>query len=849
MRKQRSLLFVHFCYAAATALASAFAPPALAAGPAAQLGYSANGPGAQGGSALVWPMPSATVGLLEVEFPQAESFVLRGTLPVPPKTFPGSSPLKHLGVVDRDGTVVPAQIEVVSRYAKAADGPDVIEVIARVRRPVNAFPGESRRYPVVWMPSAPNPMNPPSNTLHALADSPLDIPVAIKNLIKNPEGLRIEAWDAFGHQYRLDLFGTATTRTLMKHGPYRVETRVSGTMVPVAPVSGGSGTLPHFFGVHAYLGTYAGESAITLDLRLHNGHDGRDAGDPTDDALAKLYFSRIELNLPEGMHVLEAFDAPLTGATKFTAGRLAWSLVEPLPANKLHVIGQQGQFHRRLAIAPYGALSPAVEILERKGIGFARRGKSPMGNRLWSWWNPLTARWFPQNFVLPHLEHVGMEALRDKLRSDLAWTQGHYEAGTGLGNYPIQENRMGWAHPWGIAYGGMTGGTEINLFDGIREMESASRHGLRHTELIHMMQTDRQSTALYSLSGRPTRLEDWLVPGSTPYLPFSFYMKLHGTQDPFGSKSAPLFQVQAVAAANRQPDYEDTLLAYQPHDLQHLIRYTRSAKVLSWALNDSLAKDDLLMQAELVRLSYHRYPNNPNGYTDPTGLLFDLNHVNSWPGRGSDFGRGEAWGTDTVTAAFALAAPSWRETSYAWFKDLAYVVAGSVVPCNGHILARQSNKMLEGKYRGAQSFEDSIVHNALEGVVETVFRGHDAAFSSLLDDTLLLTYWAFVGPLQWNHTLKGPKDIYAIGPPDVAQGIWCSVALQPADGFVPTINTFQTYSSLGYAFALTGHNLFVQRATEMLGPEPLAKLYGIGASNIENRAALLAAAQSLLGEL
>jgi len=66
---------------------------------------------------------------------------------------------------------------------------------------------------------------------------------------------------------------------------------------------------------------------------------------------------------------------------------------------------------------------------------------------------------------------------------------------------------------------------------------------------------------------------------------------------------------------------------------------------------------------------------------------------------------------------------------------------------------------------------------------------------------------------------------------------------------VPTINTFQTYSSLGYAFALTGHNLFVQRATEMLGPEPLAKLYGIGASNIENRAALLAAAQSLLGEL
>ena len=36
------------------------------------------------------------------------------------------------------------------------------------------------------------------------------------------------------------------------------------------------------------------------------------------------------------------------------------------------------------------------------------------------------------------------------------------------GNYPLKSAALGWAQPWGVAYGGMSGGDEINIFDGLR---------------------------------------------------------------------------------------------------------------------------------------------------------------------------------------------------------------------------------------------------------------------------------------------------------------------------------------------------------------------------------------------
>ncbi|MBI1381403.1 MAG: hypothetical protein GC161_09985 [Planctomycetaceae bacterium] len=814
----------------------------------AQMGQNVSGYAAQGGAPIVSGMPLGTVGLMEVEVPAEERFVLRGTLPLLPGVEPTLGSTAGLWVVEAGGALVPAQVEVVSRYANPEHGADVVEVLAYVRRPMQFAPGSRLRYPVVLGAVAPKPTA-PANALAALHQGIEQLPPEVTALITSKEGLQLEARDVFGHLYRLDILGSGVQREVQKYGRYHAQVKFSGVMTPVAPVSGPNGTLAHFPGVNVYLSTWSGEPVLGLDVRVHNAFDGRNPSDPRDDAVGAIYFDKLRLSLKEGHGVLEAFDAPGTGATQVAGGRLHWMLVEPFADNRLHVLPVQFQFHRRLAIAPTGSMERALSMLEGRGLAFARRGLDAVGKPLWSWWNPDTARWFPQRFPLPHLEHVGMVALRDKLHDDFVWVERRYELGTSYGNFPINTPRLGWAHPWGISYGGMTGGTEIHMVDGVREMESASVSGYLRAQLVHLMNSDRQCNALYSVTGRPTRLEDWLQPGSPPFLPFGFYMKPQGPADPFGFKSAPTFQSDAVAQAGRNPDYEAELLVHQPYDLQHLIRYTRLPKLLLWMANDTLAKDDLLMQAELVRMSYHRFPNGNNGYKDSTGMLTDIQHVLDWPGRGMEFGRGESWGVDAVVSAYASGTPAWRADTYGWFFDLAAMLATGVAPCSGQLQALVSNKMLEGKYRAAQSYELSIVHNAIKGVTESIFRGRQEGFTAMLEDLLAMNYWAFVNPLQWNETLNGPKDIYAIGPLDITQGVWCTVAQQPADGFVPTVNTFQTYTTLGYAWQQTKHPFFLQRASEMAGTNPIGKLYASGAVNIENRAGLLYVLQNLLGEL
>lgn len=814
----------------------------------AQMGQSVAGYGAQGAAPLASPMPVGTVGLLEVEVPAEERFVLHGTLPLPQGVEPTLGSTAGLWVVEAGGTLVPAQVEVVTRYPNPEHGADVVEVLARVRRPMQYAPGTRLRYAVVLGAPAAEPAT-PANQPSALYQGLEGVPGEVVSLLNSSQGLQLEARDVFGHLYRMDVLGNGVQRQVLKHGRYHAEMKFSGAMMPVAPVSGPTGTLAHFPGVHVYLRTWSDEPVLGLDIRVHNAFDGNDPADPRDDAVGPIYFDKLRLSLKAGHGVLEAFDAPGTGASSVADGRLHWMLVEPFADNRLHVLPVQAQFHRRLAVAPSGSMERALSVLEGRGLGFARRGLDPLGKALWSWWNPSTARWFPQSFPLPHLEHVGMAALRQKAFDDFIWVERRYELGTSYGNYPITTPRLGWAHPWGISYGGMTGGTEIHIVDGLREMECASVPGYLRAQLLHLMHTDRQPNALFNKTGRPTSLEDWLVPAETPYLPFGFYMKPQGPQDPFGFKSAPTFQADAVANAGRNPDYEAALGAFQAHDLQHLIRYTRSPKVLLWMANDSLAKDDLLMQAELVRLSYHRFPNGTNSYKDVTGMLTDIEHVLKWPGRGMEFGRGESWGVDAMATAYASGTPAWRATTYGWFFDLSAMLATGIMPCSGLMQGTVSNKMLEGKYRAAQSYEDSIIHNAVKGVIETVFRDRQAGFTTMLEDLLTLSFWGFVGPLQWNEAQNGPKDIYAVGPVDITQGIWCSASQQPADGFVPTVNTFQTYTTLGYAWQMTQNPFFLERAGEMVGTNPITKLYNSGATNIENRAGLMYVLQSLLGEL
>jgi hypothetical protein len=369
------------------------------------------------------------------------------------------------------------------------------------------------------------------------------------------------------------------------------------------------------------------------------------------------------------------------------------------------------------------------------------------------------------------------------------------------------------------------------------------------------MQTDRQPSALYDLDGEPSSMERWLVEnGSRDYVPFYCYLTpfLTGSYpDPFGFHQAPRFQINYVTANGRVPGYESAHLAYDPHDLQHLIRYTRAAKVLTWLGNDSLAKDDLRMQAEAFHLSYHENRNDATGGFQSGGLLAQRAVVNANPGKGCPFGRGEAWGLDCMLAAYNTSDLAWRARKFAWFGKVIELLLDGQGSCTGFIQAFVSNKAVNGRYRARQIIEQAITENALQGLRESVFRDFDLGHDAMTRDVLLNSLYAFIGEMAWFPGETAPWRYTGIGPLDINQPIWCRRGQMPSDAIsAGDRDGYQDWSSFAWGFEITGDPIFLERALTQLGGNDLyLRLRNEGTQNLENRSALLALMQHEHGEL
>lgn len=813
---------------------------------------SQGGNGEDGGNPAPPIASGATVTWLETRAPDDPEFVLRGTIPVPPGIFPRSDEMGAFTVLDFDGNPVETQTETASLYPADADGADIVEVLARVRRDPNAQIGSQVRYEVRNATRAARPA-PGTPGIDDLLVGTVGLPPIVQSLLANPTAIKISAYDCFGNEYvAYPLDGTGFHR-LMRYGAVQTELRVYQTMVPAVPVSGAQGTLPHFFGVHAYISSFTGEEIVGFDLRLHNGHSGNDKTSPLDDPLDKLYFQRIDVSMPDAWTLEQDFRDPMFGASVVSNGRRIVSLVEPNSDGTMHIMRWQGQLHRRLmlATAGYGPLARSY-LAEGTGSGFCVRGTDPVGgHEYWSWWNRGTARYFPQRYQLPSLDHIGGPNLRGALQSTYAWISGHLINGTGDGIYPIVVGNLGWAHPYGVAYGGMTSGNEIFISDGVETAASASTQGLVVYRATHRMHTDRQWTALYNLDGEPSCPDDWVINGSNgPYIPFEHFLHPDlSAGDPFGVSSAPQFQIQHVEGTGLQPSYFATYMGYDAHDYQHFIRYTRSAKVLVTLANDSLAKDDLRMQAETFHLSYHVYANSSGGGTQGSGLKSSQQFVAQFPGVGLSFGRGPAWGVDCAAAAFSTSSSAWRAQKRPWLEDIAELLAEGQGACNGFIQAQVSGKFFNGMYRARQEIEQAITENMLQGLRESVFRGADQARSDLVKDVLEDSLYAFISLMAWPPGLTAPATHSAVGPLDPGLGVWCSFTSMPTGGWTG-METYQNWSSFAYAYELSGDSIFLDKATlEIGGGDLLMQLESAGTNNIQNRASLVALMQRLGGKL
>jgi hypothetical protein len=380
-------------------------------------------------------------------------------------------------------------------------------------------------------------------------------------------------------------------------------------------------------------------------------------------------------------------------------------------------------------------------------------------------------------------------------------------------------------------------------------MEAGSLDGYRLARITHRMQSDRQPNVLYDGDGTPSTVKDWVIPvsGGKDYVPFQhFCLPTLSGSDPFGMYLAPQFQSSFVEGGSLAATYKNDLFGFEPHDYQHYIRYTRSAKVLTWMANDSLAKDDLRAMAEMFHLSYHEYYNSSSQYAQVSGLKYEQMQVAAHPHNGTTFGRGEAWGLDSAVAAYATSSPAWRSENRAWLDAIAHVVADGQMTCSGFIQASINEHFADGNYLCRQIIEQSIIENALVGLAQTVYVGQDAGMSKLMQDVLRMSIYSMLDPMAWSPGQNTPWAITAVG----ALGggpIYCDISQVPPDWHSDYTDGYQNWSSFAYGYELTNDITFLKFAQLQTGAEILSSMLAEGTDNIENRAALLALIEDFAG--
>jgi hypothetical protein len=747
------------------------------------------------------------VAEMQLEVKGQDPFILHGTLPLPPGTFPPGG-LKPLVLQDADGRLIhDTQVEVVSRYADPSQGADVVEVIARVTPEAKTKPNSYfQRFKVFNLERGTQP-DPGTPDIYDLLTGTRRVPQRIRDLVLDLDSILVVATDPLGHQYvARPLVGQQGIR-VHRYGPYMTTLRTYETLRSDDPTNLPPNPYPHMMGVHTYLSTMAREDVLLLDLRFNNGADGYHPTVVMDDPLGKMYFERIDLYVERStewwarQQFLDpsAFNALAEEPSKVVyAGRNYWCfpIVKPLPSGNMHMMPCKSQFLRRMVISPKGKRVRAFSILDRSGQAYCTNRLNVRNERHWSWWNEATARYFPQRYELANLWFVnglygGLPDLRQKLAKWYRNCRDAVETGT---PFPLPEDngslqQLGWARPLGVPDGGATGGLGIQYIDGDRTLASGSTDGYRYLQLRHRLHGDRMPNVVWDQFGDPTGQDKWLIkcpscnPNVFPAGPTgvpSWTQIVHDmNQGIYDADFCPLPGWDPnlyVNLAGLNPDYETNpdnfynLNAYFPHNTYHHTRYTRLPIALSWIGNDPVARDDVRAQAEMFRLTYTEYTNQ-NGSSYAASLANDTQFVKNNPHWGYWTGRGEGWGSTCMNAAWAMADDAWRASMKPWYSRVVSTMALGMplvqtpgyasittgLPYDwGTLIGFQSNKfygVTPPDPRARQTWEEMIVQSAMRGFMESVFVDADPEMA-VLTNLRSRSYYSLLSPVSWSENGK-----------------------------------------------------------------------------------------------
>jgi hypothetical protein len=790
--------------------------------------------------------------------PDLNTFIVRGVVPLP-RGYNEEQPNNRCPFTVWHPTTYEActtQWEPVSFYPSApGDAREVAsaEILAHVPRS-GMVPGTQEDFQVS---DDPQPWAFPSPAPEAV------------NMVMIKSAIRLRATDFYGNVYEAslsrDLFkavgggpsglptgpGTLLDSRTHRFGAAMATIENHGWLSRVGP--GTPESLPWLLGWQAFLTARTGSDILELTLNVHNAFCAVPYVAPTGHA----YFRDLSLVLPKGWEMQTEWEEPASGNPTPDAHD-AFYVVPLVRANDdgtMHMMAQHGEREWRLTLYETGNETAAEEIRAQRGWGTARPGISEEagGEALWSWSNPETANYQAQCFPVPDLDHVH-DSCVDKV---LGWWDSYYEAlASGSSLVYKGSEAFGYYHPYGVSYGGMTGGSEIFPFDGLEVIQAGLEAGLSATRALHYMYSCRQPGAIYTIKGQPLWFETMLADGSRcdwNYFNAGWTQKQDGA---YGFVGAPNQHRDEIEAAGQLPTYEDKLTRdigsyssfFQPIDFQHYVRRTRSCRTLVWLDNDPLAKRKLQMLAEIGMMHYHAEPSSTTAGVH--GKLAAV--VTDNPGATVTAGRGDAWVLDAAAAAYATAPKVWRDRPVVrtWFNTAVSTFRAALTPAGiaiGTTYGKQATQEpFNGNYIVCQCFEQCLLAHAVRGVLKSVLEGV-SQIEELAREFVVLNGAPGIADYMWREGTGGTWNKVAAGTIDGV--IFNSVEARPAAegvyGAYPMV--WHIVPAMAYALAEPGlkgeaRDLLIKRVGDYAGGvgDPLLWFEGQGLKMIENRAPLLA---------
>lgn len=375
---------------------------------------------------------------------------------------------------------------------------------------------------------------------------------------------------------------------------------------------------------------YSGLDFVEVDLVVHVGTPGA----------SPLSFPRLEMLVPGAVGAFHAWPEPNGFGTVLAQSRadgLQW------------ILAQRFMRHWRFAL-PFssGAVWDAQSVVE--GSSFA----------VCDAWLEDWAKWMPMGLPLPNLSPSHAAYMNQRCDSEWAADAGAKQNGTTIGTniVPGQPGgRVGLDVPWGVDYGGTTGGSdreEINR-TALYAALTGNPNGLRALKAEFSMVAYRTPIALVDDGGRPCTWEDWRTKG-----PFT----LSGTDGRFARSQQKDLDGPFGFWANRMPtigssEYSlaewdrmvvDDYDGLYPIDWQHFIRFWSPAVGLYQLSGDPIAKWSLQLASEVFKMSMETQ-GNARG---------ELQTCLNLPGKGTTFGRAQGHGFALCGMAASISSNNWR---------------------------------------------------------------------------------------------------------------------------------------------------------------------------------------------